>query len=269
MTNPQLGFTELAPAQSQPEVVVNAADRAITRALAGEIEINFQSDADLSLKATDPPAADDQWGYATIRMTDTGNVLTTARAVIFPDVDLLYGGKSRLRFEFVNDTAHSLTIKGTAGTGVTVPAHSKALVRWNGMDVEEVAAAGGGGGGGTPLMPIQIAASQFGMPIEDAVAAAYFRAPFGGTIEEVRGSLLLANSNGDIEIDIKINGVSVLEVPIVIEQGDKTSKTAAVQPELVSNASFEDDDEVTIDIDAPSGADGQSLIVTMLVRPAS
>ena len=54
MTNPQYGFGELAAAQSQPEVTVNAMARAITRATSGEIVIDFQSDADYELQASSP-----------------------------------------------------------------------------------------------------------------------------------------------------------------------------------------------------------------------
>src|SRR5690606_15357908 len=91
MTNPQYGFGELASAQAQPEVTVNAIARAITRATGGEITIDFASDADYELQATSPLASDDEWPYATITMTDTGNVLTAARSVIFPDLVDIYG----------------------------------------------------------------------------------------------------------------------------------------------------------------------------------
>lgn len=269
MTNPQFGFPELAAAQSQPEVTVNAADRAITRAVAGEITIDFASDADYSLQATNPPASDDEWAYGTIIMTDTGNVLTTARSVIFPDVDSLYSGTSRLRFEFVNETAQALTIKGSGQTGVTVNAGSKALVRWNGTDVEEVAAAGGGGGGAAPLIPIQVAASEFGTPLEDGISVAYFRAPFAAVIEEVRASLLVPNTSGDIEIDIKVAGTTILDSPLVIDEGEKSSTTSTSPVDIKTNAAMGDDDEVTFDVEVPTGADAESLIVTLLVRPSS
>jgi hypothetical protein len=136
--NPQLGFTEMSANQSQPHVVVNGADRAITQAFAGQLSINFASDANLTLSSS-------QWQYGTIRFTDTGPVLTAARDVIYPDVDTQTGGTSRMQFVVVNDTAEDLTIKRSGQTGVTVPAGESALVRHTGSDIETVAAGGGGG----------------------------------------------------------------------------------------------------------------------------
>src|SRR5690606_36588654 len=79
MTNPILGFDEMAAAQNQPEVVINAADRAITKAIAGEAVVDFESDADYTLD-------DEEWSRKIIRVTDSGNVLTTGRSVVFPDI---------------------------------------------------------------------------------------------------------------------------------------------------------------------------------------
>ncbi len=141
--NPQFGFSEFEPSQAQPNVIVNAADRAIAAAVAGELVFNVNSDATVSLGPT-------QWAYATIRITDTDTILTADRSVIYPDVDTLIGAGalSRLRFEFVNDTAFGITVKRSGQTGVTVPAGEAALLRHNGTDVQLVAAGGGGGGGG-------------------------------------------------------------------------------------------------------------------------
>src|SRR5690606_26386505 len=114
MTNPILGFDEMAAAQSQPEVVINAADRAITRALAGEVVIDLTTDADYELGA-------EEWPYRVIRVTDDGNVLTAARSLVFPDISPL---EARPIFVLVNDTAQTITIKGdsSGSTGVAVSA---------------------------------------------------------------------------------------------------------------------------------------------------
>ena len=135
MSNPQLGFDELAAAQEQPEVLVNAADRAISAAVGGQITIDFSADADLTLQATVPPDPGDQWAFGTIVMTDTGVVLTGPANVVYPDVDTLYGGPSRLVFMFVNETAQSLTLLRTGQVGVTVAAGAAALVWHNGADI--------------------------------------------------------------------------------------------------------------------------------------
>src|SRR5690606_40215730 len=52
MSNPQYGFNELAAAQAQPEVTVNLMVRMISQAVAGEIVIDFASDADYELDAS-------------------------------------------------------------------------------------------------------------------------------------------------------------------------------------------------------------------------
>lgn len=136
-SNPQLGFNELAANQAQPHITINAADRSITQAVAGYLQINFATNANLTLTSS-------QWAYATIALTDTGPVLTTGRDVIYPNVDSLTGGVSRMRFVVKNATAQTLTVKRSGQTGVAIAAGSMALVQHNGTDIEEVASGGGG-----------------------------------------------------------------------------------------------------------------------------
>ena len=138
MTNPVFGFAELAAAQSQPEVVVNASDRAITQALAGQITIDLASDANYTLVADSGAPQDDEWPYGVIRITDTGGVLTAARDIVFPDVDTEHTITHRGTFIFQNDTAQTLTIKRSGQTGVAVLTGTAALVWHNGTDVIEV-----------------------------------------------------------------------------------------------------------------------------------
>lgn len=140
MTNAVLGFPELVAAQSQPEVQVNFADRALTLALGGQITIELTADANLTLAANTPPLSTDQWAYAVIRITDSPATLTAARDVIYPAVDTLYTGPSRLVHLFINETAQTLTFKRSGQTGVTVPAGQFRLVRHNGTDIELLSA---------------------------------------------------------------------------------------------------------------------------------
>lgn len=135
MTNPILGFTELAAAQEQPEVPVNEATRMLGRAVGGEITIDFTSDADHTLVANTPPEPGDEWPFAVIRMTDAGTELSAPRAVIYPDVDSLYGGPSRLAFVLINDTAQTLTVKRSGQSGVDVPAGQRRAVMHDGSDI--------------------------------------------------------------------------------------------------------------------------------------
>ena len=136
--NPQTGQTELAAGQSQPEVPVNAGLRGISAMIAGEIEIDFASDANYTLVANDPADDTDEWPFNVIRFTDTGVVLTGGVDVIYPDLDTLYGGPARPMFIFDNQTAETLTLKRLGETGVAVLAGDRALVFHDGTDLVEI-----------------------------------------------------------------------------------------------------------------------------------
>src|SRR5690606_41727727 len=111
--NAQFGFDYLPEAAANPEVPVNAALEMLALALAGEKVIDFESDADYELRASDPfDVQNDEWFYAVIRMTDDGTVLTQARSVIFPDIDALYGGAARRKFICRDENAPALTVRG-------------------------------------------------------------------------------------------------------------------------------------------------------------
>lgn len=108
---------------------------------------------------------------------------------------------------------------------------------------------------------IQIAASDLTTDLTAGAARAYFRAPYAFTVSSVRASLLDASTSGVVTVDINEAGVSILSTPITIDQGEKTSVTAATPP-VISDASIADDAEITIDIDT-AGVDAQGLIVTI------
>lgn len=88
-----------------------------------------------------------------------------------------------------------------------------------------------------------------------------WRAPMAFELAEVRASVKTASTSGSITIDINVNGTSILSTKLTIDQGEKTSKTAAT-PYVLSNTLIEDDDEITIDIDG-AGANAVGLKVTL------
>lgn len=135
--NPQLGFSELAANQAQPHVTINTADRSLSSAIAGQITIDYPSNANYTMLAN-------QWQYGTIRLTDSSNLLTTGRDLIYPNVDAQTGGISRMSFLVVNATAHTITVKRSGQTGIAVGAGSAKLLHHNGTDIESVSAGGGG-----------------------------------------------------------------------------------------------------------------------------
>lgn len=121
------------------------------------------------------------------------------------------------------------------------------------------------------IQDFQMAASDMETPLVATPIAAYARVSRAGTITDVRASLLEASTLGEVEIDIKINGVSMLSTPLTIDQGETTSVSAAVAA-VISNGTLLEDDEVTVEIvDGGTGALG--LIVTLkyeqLVNPAA
>ena len=139
MSNAILNLEDLpGSGPAQPETFVNALSGKLAEAVAGQITIDFASDADYTLVTDAAFPENDEWHYRTIRMTDTGTVLTGAVDVIYPDVDTIFSTTSRSMFMFVNDTAQSLTILRSGQTGVTVTAGNAALVYHNGTDIVAV-----------------------------------------------------------------------------------------------------------------------------------
>ena len=82
--------------------------------------------------------------------------------------------------------------------------------------------------------------------------------PRAFTLTNVKASL--SNSGlTQTEIDIKVNGLSILSTNITIDAGDKKSVDALTQP-VISNSNISEDDEITVDIvSAGSGATGAKI----------
>lgn len=108
---------------------------------------------------------------------------------------------------------------------------------------------------------IQMSCSDLTSNLTAGTSRAYVRAPRAFTLSEVRASLLEESSSGPVRVDVSVNGVSILYPLITIDQGEKTSLTAATPP-FIENDVIEDDDEITIDIVSP-GTTAKGLIVTL------
>jgi hypothetical protein len=116
--------------------------------------------------------------------------------------------------------------------------------------------------GVSPLIEVQLSCSDLSTELEAASNAGYFRAPRAFTITAVRASLLVTSSSGDVVVNIKKNGATILSTKITVDAGDLTSVGSAAPPVLASSA-VADDDLISIDIDSP-GADAKGLVVTIL-----
>jgi hypothetical protein len=91
-----------------------------------------------------------------------------------------------------------------------------------------------------------------------------FRMPYSFKLTGVRASVTTAPTGASINIDVKEGGVSVLSTVITIDDGEKTSVTAATPP-VISDTSLADDSVITIDIDqVGSIITGTGLKVTLI-----
>lgn len=109
---------------------------------------------------------------------------------------------------------------------------------------------------GRPGAGMMVAVSNEATPIGVGAAKITFRAPNIITLSGIRASLTTASSSGPVTVDVNVEGISILSTPITIDQGERTSVTAAVQP-VIADPEIPDDAEITIDIDdAGTGAAG-------------
>lgn len=107
---------------------------------------------------------------------------------------------------------------------------------------------------------IQVACSDLSTALTTGDSKAYFRAPRAFTLDSVRASLLTASSSGAITLDVRKNNSTIFSTKPTIDQGEKTTATAAT-PSVLSATSIADDDLIEIDIDG-AGTGAVGLIVT-------
>lgn len=101
-----------------------------------------------------------------------------------------------------------------------------------------------------------IALSDETTAITTGTAKVTIRMPYAMTVTEVRSSLTTVSSSGLVTVDINESGSTILSTKLSIDQGEKTSTTAAT-PAVISDSALADDAEITFDIDAAgTGATG-------------
>lgn len=109
-----------------------------------------------------------------------------------------------------------------------------------------------------------IACSDETTALAAGTAKVTFRMPRGMSVTAVRASLSTAQSSGSIlTVDINEGGVSILSTKLTIDNGEKTSTTAAT-PAVISDAALADDAEITIDIDQVGDGTAKGLKVTLI-----
>lgn len=111
---------------------------------------------------------------------------------------------------------------------------------------------------------IQAAASDETTALTTGAAKVTFRMPRAMTLTGVRASLSTAQTSGSIlTVNIKQDGVTILSTKITIDNGEKTSTTAATPP-VISDSALPDDSEITVDIDQVGDGTAKGLKITLL-----
>ena len=112
-----------------------------------------------------------------------------------------------------------------------------------------------------------IACSDETTDLTTGTAKVTFRMPTAGTLTAVKATVSTAPVGSDLIVDINEAGTSVLSTKLSIDDGEKTSETAATPP-VISDSALADDAEITIDIDQVGtgiGTAGAGLKVTLYV----
>ena len=92
-----------------------------------------------------------------------------------------------------------------------------------------------------------------------------FRMPYKFKLTEVRASLTGAGStSGTTTIDINATASSILLPKLTIDYGAKTSTTATI-PATITTSTLNDDEEITIDIDAVTGGANETGLKIYLI----
>lgn len=115
---------------------------------------------------------------------------------------------------------------------------------------------------------IPIACSDETTALTTGAAKVTFRMPYAFTLSAVRASLTTAQASGSIlTVDINEGGTSILSTKLTIDNGEKSSTTAAT-PAVISDAALADDAEITIDIDQVGAGTAKGLKVYLIGVPS-
>ena len=111
---------------------------------------------------------------------------------------------------------------------------------------------------------ILIAASDETTALTAGTAKAAFRMPYAFKVMEVRAALTAAQASGAaLTVDVNEGASSILSGKLTIDNGERTSVTAAAAP-VISDAVLADDAEVSIDIDQVGDGTAKGLKVMLI-----
>lgn len=110
-----------------------------------------------------------------------------------------------------------------------------------------------------------IACSDETTALTTGTAKVTFRMPTAGTLTAVKATVTTAPAGSSLIVDINEGGTSVLSTKLSVDDGEKTSATAAT-PAVISDSALANDAEITIDIDqVGSGTAGDGLKVSLYI----
>lgn len=90
----------------------------------------------------------------------------------------------------------------------------------------------------------------------------YRPAPRAFTLTAVKAFVLSYSVSGQIIINVKLNGVSILSTRITIEENEYSSLTAVAQP-VIGTSSIPADGVLTVDVNS-AGYGARGLVVTLI-----
>lgn len=108
-----------------------------------------------------------------------------------------------------------------------------------------IAAAFAGGVSGQAY-DIPFAASDETTVLTNGAEKVTLRAPRAMTVTDVRASLTTPGT-GDVDVDVQVNGVSILAGNLRVALGDTSSEDYGFNP-AVENAAIAEDDEITVEV---------------------
>lgn len=218
-------------------------------------------------------------GGGLLALTDPTN--SALRSLVAPAAGLTIanpgGVAGNPTFALANDLS---AVEGLTGTGLAARTGTDTwTVRTHTGTPNKIVVSNGDGASGNPTydvgsqvytstgsgsrLPAEIgvAASDEATALTTGTAKVTFRMPFAMTVSSVRANLNTSQASGSIfTVDINEAGTSILSTKITIDNGEKTSQTAATAP-VLSDTALADDAEITIDIDqiGASGAKGLKI----------
>lgn len=88
--------------------------------------------------------------------------------------------------------------------------------------------------------------------------------PYAMTLTAIRGSLTTAQASGSLlTVDVNKTGSTVLSTKLTFDNTERTTTTATTAA-VISDASFADDVEVTVDIDQVGDGTAKGLKLTLI-----